>query len=149
MRDIKEYKELALESLDKVSIDVRDILAFEHYRNFKKLDEENQPKDFFIIEKRFGSFCYGWDANAQLIPSLTNAVLELCRRVEELGAENKRLHDKYDFQLLVKRDEQQQATIDKLMKALEKLVKTVPYNSIEPDYLLEARQCLAEVRGME
>lgn len=32
----------------------------------------------------------------------------------------------------------------RLVEALKKLIKTVPYNSIEPDYLIEARQVLAK-----
>ena len=87
---------------------------------------------------------------------LANAVLELCQRVDDLSAENKRLNDKYDFQQLVKRDESQQATIDKLVKALELAEKELfRFNCDAPIYLtgakepvyLQVRQCLAEVRG--
>ena len=39
--------------------------------------------------------------------------------IAKLDAEIKRLHDKYDYQLLVKRDVEQQATIAILVSALE------------------------------
>ena len=92
---------------------------------------------------------------------LANAVLELCQRVEDLSAENKRLNDKYDFQQLVKRDESQQATIDKLVKAIKNInfddmyynhpnVRQDAYNKAIRDCdnrVKKARQCLAEVRG--
>lgn len=157
MKDVKEYKELAQESLDKANAATEGPWNYESERysalcviGVKPFDDRwiahcqpefnGQHNGRFIAHSR------------QAVPSLANAVLELCQRVEELEAENKRLHDKYDFQLLVKRDEQQQVTIDKLVKALEVGINA-PGKTAEESwsnwYLFNsaARQCLAEVRG--
>lgn len=107
----------------------------------------------------------------ETISSLANAVLELCQRVEELGcAMPLELVDR-SRQILKKSYEEkiqsQQATIDKLVKALELSIKSAEFFSRHADCkrdswackcefcrdidssrnLRTARQCLAEVRG--
>jgi hypothetical protein len=39
-----------------------------------------------------------------------------------------------------------QDKVDGLLNAFSKLIKTIPYNSIEPDYLIEAKQALAKYK---
>lgn len=39
----------------------RDSLALDHYEKYQKIDEKNQENGNVVIEKRFSSYCYGYD----------------------------------------------------------------------------------------
>jgi S-adenosylhomocysteine hydrolase len=39
----------------------RDEMALKHYEEFQKKDEEAALNGNVVIEKRYGSFCYGFD----------------------------------------------------------------------------------------
>lgn len=42
--------------------ELRDELAQKHFRSLNPLDTKNDHDGVMYIEKRFGSFCYGFDA---------------------------------------------------------------------------------------
>lgn len=104
--------------------------------------------------------CHETTIRNETIPSLANAVIELCQRVEgSVGAMPLELVDRSKEiikKIYENKIKSQQATIDKLVKALELAEKELfRFNCDAPIYLtgakepvyLQVRQFLAEVRG--